>query len=216
MSEFSKIIKPIIIGLLLYATLPLLIHLYAAYAFQKVLNALITSGSIINPTNNIITAMGLEYEIYKDFDSFISILRADPVNLLAKIYTNPLKLVSLIFANIFELGFLGLATQQISATGDVVALFYYLGITAGLILINFIPLILAFSKYGYEGGLETNLSRLLSGIFIYFPISGMALYLVSLLNPLTNQQIIMAMINAATWVIFWFYMPKRIKGGAIV
>jgi len=216
MSEFKSFIKPVLIGLVLYAFLPLLIHIYAAYAFESVLAALVASGNIISPTNNIITTMGLDYNIYKDFNSFLSALQADPIALLTSIYTNPLKLVTLIFANVLELGFVGFGTQQISATGDVFALFHFFGITAGLIVINFIPLIIAKAKYGYEGGLETNLSRLLSGVFIYFPISGIVLYLVSLLGPLSFQIILIAMINAATWVIFWFYMPKRIKGGAIV
>ena len=216
MSEFKTIIKPVFIGLLLYATLPFLIHLYTSYAFSVVLGALDPTGQYTNPTNNVITTMGLDYGIYKDFNSFIAALQADPMVMLASIYTNPLMLVSLIFANIFELGFVGFGTQQMTATGDVLALFNYFGIIIGLIIINFIPFIIAKAKYGYEGGLETNLSRLLSGVFIYFPISVMALFFVSQINPLTSQQILIAMINAATWVIFWFYMPKRIKGGAIV
>jgi hypothetical protein len=211
--KIKSIMRPALVGMLVYAVVPLLVHLLAAVSLGRVL--LVVNGANPDPTNNIIVEMGLDYETYKSWTAFSERFAAEPYVLLAEIYGNSLRLVTIIMTNIFQLGFLGLGINRIIKTEDFPAFIGFLSTVAGLLVVNFLPFILAKMKPGYNSDVESIFLRLLIPIISYFPISVMTYVFVLQYSPGSINLIISGILNALIWTMVWFSIPKRTKGGKI-
>jgi hypothetical protein len=205
--------RPALVGLLVYAIVPLLIHLLAAASLGRVL--LVVNGQNPDPANNIIVELGLDYQTYQSWTAFSEKFADEPYVLLAEIYGNSLRLVTIIMTNIFQLGFIGLGINRIIKTEDFPAFIGFLSTVGGLLAVNFLPLILAKIKPGYNSDVDSIFLRLLIPIISYFPVSVMTYIFVLQYSPGSINLIVSGILNAVIWTLVWFSIPKRTKGGKI-
>ena len=212
MTNAKSILKPIFYGLMFYLIVPLIVSIYTAYIMERILSVLYTGP--IDPNNNIISDMGLDYNVYQSLPAFLAAFKSNPYQILATIYISSVQLATITIRYIIALGFLGSSINMILKTKDMVAFFGFILLLVGQISINIMPFVLAKIKPGYEGDVDSIVWRFLIPLFSYLPVSLLTAYLYLQGNPsvpIVFWQI--AIITPITWSIVWFSLPKRTKGG---